>query len=221
MPLHVHCRGDVIADQEIDEASHPTAAAPVPSARPAIGARIRATAVLVVCVGSLAALCSFAWNHRVDASSFDARPVKIDETAWRSVLTVAATAKRGCPPSVPVVVLYVSRSCPHCLAELERWAALVGTGGPEIACTGLAVVAVPNRGSSSTEWLPPELASMLLWDHDGTVARALNVRLVPLAAYVTRQGVAVSRVVGEASDSLTRRHLLELHRISNGDGGPH
>jgi hypothetical protein len=62
---------------------------------------------------------------------------------------------------------------------------------------------------------------MLLWDHDGTVARALNVRLVPLAAYVTRQGVAVSRVVGEASDSLTRRHLLELHRISNGDGGPH
>jgi hypothetical protein len=167
----------------------------------------------------LVALCGYAWRHRVDLSDFERHPYAIQAAAWRSVLTVAATPERACPPSVPVVVIYVSRSCPHCQSELRRWSTLVRDDAPESHCIGLAIVAAPGKSSTSSDWLPRELASLLLWDHDGAIARALDVRLVPLAAYVTGKGIEVSRVVGEASESVTTQHLIDLRRISGGDGG--
>jgi hypothetical protein len=51
-------------------------------------------------------------------------------------------------------------------------------------------------------------------DHDGVVARALNVRLVPLAAYVTGVGVVIAKVVGETSVEATTRRLADLDRIA-------
>jgi hypothetical protein len=186
-----------------------------------MGARSRAAAVVAGCLVAIAAFGSFAFRHRIVGRAVDTAHVKIPPSAWRSLLTVTATAERTCPPSVPLVVLYVSRTCPHCAAELDRWAALVRNDVPEMKCTGIAVVAAPAGGDSRTDWVPPELSAMLLWDHDAEIAHALDVRFVPLAAYVTSQGLAVSRVVGETSESSTAQHLLALRRLSNAERGVH
>jgi hypothetical protein len=83
------------------------------------------------------------------------------------------------------------------------------------------VVTAPAGDATTPDWLPQELRSTLLWDHDAAVAHALDVRFVPLAAYVTESGVTIARVVGETSDSSTALHLSELRRISNGERGIH
>ena len=205
----------------IDDLASPTAVAPDSPARPAFGVRIRtrAAVALLACVASLGSLGSYAWRHRVQASGLEAPPFKIDDAAWRSVLTVAAITEPSCPPSVPLVILYVSGSCLHCRAELLRWSNLVRSGKLEMPCIGLAVVAAPSKVNSPPHWLPAELTSRLLWDHDGTVARALKIRLVPFAAYVTSNGVVIARVVGEASEATTSRHLADLRRVSDADRG--
>jgi hypothetical protein len=200
-----------------------TAAAPVTPARPAVGARLRvpAAAALAACLVSLAGFGRYEWRHRPVAAALDTAPFKIGDAAWRSVLTVATTTESSCPPSVPVVIVYVSKSCLHCRAELERWANLVRTGAPQLSCIGLAIVAAPARSAALADWLPRELAPALLWDHDGTVARTLDVRLVPLAAFVTSTGVVTARTVGEASEASTSGRLAELRRISGARRGVH
>lgn len=207
----------------INDSGSPIAAPPTSPARSAIGvrARARATVVVLASCASLGSLGSYAWRHRIEASGLVAPPFKIENTAWRSVLTVAATREPSCPPSIPVVILYVSGSCVHCQAELGRWANLVRRGAPQLSCIGLAVVAAPGKATSPPHWLPTEIASTLLWDHDGTVARALDVRLVPLAAYVTSKGVVIAKVVGETSEVLTSRHLADLRRTSDASRGVH
>jgi hypothetical protein len=212
----------VTAGTVINDLASPTAVAPDSPARPAFDVRIRtrAAVALLACVASLGSLGSYAWLHRVGASELEAPPFKIDDAAWRSVLTVAATKEPSCPPSAPLVILYVSGSCFHCQAEIMRWSNLIRSGTPEMRCIGLAVVAAPRKANSPPHWLPAELTSRLLWDHDGTVARVLHVRLVPLAAYVTSTGVVITRVVGEASnEETTIRHLLDLRQISDADKG--
>jgi hypothetical protein len=200
-----------------------TAVAPGAPARQAAGTRSRVCAgvALFACLASAGWLGSYAWRHRVNVNALGAPPFKISDAAWRSVLTVATTTDRACPPSVPVVILYVSSSCLHCQAELRRWSDLVQRHAPELACTGIAVVATPNKAVSLHEWLPVQLASMLLWDHDATVGRALEVRLVPLAAYVTSKGTVSAKVIGETSEASTGQHLADLRRFSDGERGVH
>jgi hypothetical protein len=171
--------------------------------------------VIMACAAALAALSSFAWGHRVDPNELAQHRFKLPAPVWRSILSVTETTRRSCPPSVPVVVLYVSRTCEHCRQELLRWASLVRSGAAELGCAGVVVAAAPGHSATTTDWLPPELVPMLLWDHDRTVAHALDVRMVPLAAYVSNKGVVMSRVVGETSESITAKRLAEL-RTFNG-----
>ena len=217
----VHHCGDVTAANHTDHDAASVAAAPERPARRAIGAKSRAAAVFVTCLVTIAAFGSYALRHQMAGRAVDTTRLKLPPSAWRSLLTVTATAQRTCPASVPVVALYVSRKCPHCMAELERWAALVRTDAPEMRCTGIAVVAAPQAAGSSNDWLPPELSAMLLWDHDAALAHALDVRFVPFAAYVTSRGLTVARVVGETSESSTAQHLLALRRLSNEERGVH
>jgi hypothetical protein len=91
----------------------------------------------------------------------------------------------------------------------------------EIACVGLVIVARPAKGLVSTDWLPPELAPMLVWDHDAEIATALGVHLVPLASFITANGTEVTRVLGEESAPAVATHLLELRRWTGGHGGTH
>lgn len=178
-----------------------------------------AAVALLVCLASLGWFGVYEWRHRPVLGVLDAPPFKMSDAAWRSILTVATTTESSCPPSVPVVVVYVSASCIHCRAELERWASLVRNGARQLSCIGLAVVAAPGRSTPTADWLPHELAPTLLWDHDGTVARTLDVRLVPLAAYVTSNGVVTARAVGEASETSTSERLADLRRISGARRG--
>ena len=221
MCLFLHQCGDVTAANCTDHGEASVAAAPEHPARLATGARTRAAAVFVAGLAAVAAFGSYALSHQMVGRAVDTARVKLPPSAWRSLLTVTATAERTCPPSVPVVVLYVSRKCPHCMAELDRWATLVRNDAADMRCTGIAVVAAPAGADSPTDWVPRELSAMLLWDHDAEVAHALDVRFVPLAAYVTSQGVTVARVVGETSESSTAQHLLELRRLSNEERGIH
>jgi hypothetical protein len=176
---------------------------------------------LAMSAAALAALSSFAWGHRVDPTELAQRTFKLPAPVWRSVLSVTETTNRACPASVPVVVLYVSSTCQHCKEELRRWASLVRTRATELGCVGLVVAATPGSAAVSTDWVPPELTPMLLWDHDRAVAHALDVRMVPLAAFVTSKGVVVSRAVGEVSESITAKHLADLRRTFSREGGPH
>jgi hypothetical protein len=214
---------DVITHTDSYDAFPAATVAPAPPARPAAGtmSRTRATLALLGVIATLGALWRQSDRYRDDPYGLARPPFKLEAKAWRSVLTVAATTERSCPASVPVVALYVNASCPHCRAELRRWANLLGSGAPQVACIGVAVVAAPSRTPGTTDWVPPELLPMLLWDHDGTVAGALQVRLVPVTAYVTRSGVVVERVIGEASEQSTLPRLDRLHQTSNdGRGAP-
>jgi hypothetical protein len=183
--------------------------------------RTRATLALLAIIAALVALWRQSGRYRDDPYGLARPPFTLEGKAWRTVLTAASTKERSCPASVPVVALYVNASCPHCRAELLRWANLLRSGAPRVACIGIAVVAAPSRTQGATDWVPPELVPMLVWDHDGTVAAALQVRLVPVTAYVTKNAVVVARVVGEASEQSTLVRLDRLHQTSNdGRGAP-
>jgi hypothetical protein len=218
--VHLRRGRDVIAGDPAGNVRLSMATAPARPARSTIAARASAVALLALGLFSLVTLGSFAWGHRIDTGGVDAVPVKLPAATWRSLLTVAVTTGRACPPSVPVAVLYVNRSCAHCRAELDRWASLVRERAPSISCVGLVVASAPARTPSSTRWLPTELAPMLLWDHDGSIARALSVRVVPLVSFINSHGAEVSRSVGEVSRSSTIERLNELRRISGGAGAP-
>ncbi len=200
----------------------PIAAAPE-LARRAIGVRTRvvAGAVAIGCVAAVAWLGTYAWRHRIEPGALNAAPLKLGDEMWRSVLTVAGAPGQPCPPSTPVAILYVSRTCVHCEAELERWAQLVRRGAPQLTCIGIAVVAPFAKTASANDWLPPELAPMLLWDRDGSIARTLDARLVPLVAFTTDAGVVTARSVGESSEAATLRRLVELRRASDTERGGH
>jgi hypothetical protein len=197
------------------------AAAPESPARRAIGVRARALAgtVLIACVTAVAWLGVYAWHHRIEPVTLDPAPFKLGEAAWRSVLSVARAPGQPCPPSTPVAILYVTRTCVHCAAELARWAHLVRRGAPELACIGIAVVAPLASTTAASDWLPPELAPMLLWDRDGSIARTLDARLVPLVAFATPTGVVTARSVGESPEAATIRRLVALRRASDTEHG--
>jgi hypothetical protein len=197
------------------------ATAPQFRARSPRGARRRAAAVLLAGAAAFAELGAYAWHHRIDVARSDADPVKLPAPAWRSLLTASATPEGRCTPSVPIAVLYVSRTCQHCQAELARWAAMVRRKAPPISCVGLVIVARPGDANVSADWVPPELSPMLLWDRNAEIASALGVRAVPLASYITPDGTEIAMALGEQSEAAIANHLLELHRSSRRLGGTH
>ncbi len=208
---------------DITNEESPIAAAPESSARRAIGVRpcILAGAVVIASVAAIGWLGTYAWRHRIEPGALSAAPLKLGDAVWRSVLGVARAPGQPCPPSTPVAILYVSRTCVHCEAELERWAQLVRTGAPQLSCVGIAVVAPFAQTAQANDWLPPELAPMLLWDRDGSIARTLDARLVPLVAFTTGAGVVTARSVGESTETATLQRLVELRRASDTEHGDH
>lgn len=217
MREHVRRRCDVSGETVSDDRRGVTAPGDRAACeRPASGARARryATVVMLACVASAVTFAAYGWRLRGATRPLSSAPFRIDESAWRAVLTVATTSDRFCPASVPVVIVYINSSCRHCKAELERWADLVRAHALQLRCVGLAIVSAPGSTRSAAEWLPRELIPALLWDHDGTVGRALEARLVPLAAYVSNSGIVIARVPGEASEMQTSQHLAALRRTT-------
>lgn len=202
--------------------SRPSAsAAPDVSARREARPRVRALAGALL-VGAAVVAGSFgryAWRHRIEAAARVTVPFALSDTVWRAVRSAAHTAGTSCPPHAPVAILYVSRSCAHCKAELLRWAGLMHNGAPEMDCVSIAVVAPFAELSPADTWLPTGMERTLLWDRDGSIARALDARLVPVAAFVSSAGVVRVRVIGESSEAATlerMRTLLWFSRIESG-----
>ena len=83
----------------------------------------------------------------------------------------------------------------------------------------IAVVAPFSNPALASGWPPAALAPMLLWDRDGSVARALDARLVPIVAFVTEDGVVRARAVGESSEAATVERLRSLRWLSNIESG--
>jgi hypothetical protein len=194
--------------------------APAFPARPRVRAssRTRATVALLAMIAALGAFWSQSYRYKDDPHGLARPPFSLAPGAWRSILAVAATTNALCPRPLPLVVLYVSASCPHCRAELRRWSHLLQSA-PQADCIAFAVVAAPSTDQAPTGWIPSRLARTLMWDRDGRVARALQVRLVPVTAYVTPQGVAVARVVGEVSEQSALQQVHALLRASNDHRG--
>lgn len=199
------------------------AAAPAKLARRAAAGRAHLLAgLLVACVAAGGGwLTVFAWRHRVASSLRDRSPFALEDTVWRTVKAAARVSGRRCPPNVPVAVLYVSRSCVHCEAELARWGQLVRDGAPEVACVAIAVVAPYAKSSPAGVWLPPELSNRLKWDRDGAIGRAVDARLVPVVVFVTSTGVVRARTVGESSEAATLERLRTLRSLSTIESGGH
>jgi len=211
--------GGHVTDVE-DRSRSEAAAAPEGPARRAVAGPLRALAgaLLIGATAAAASLGWFTWRHRV-ASAMQVRvPYPLGDAVWKTVQAGARTSTTRCPPPVPVAVLYVSRSCAHCEAELSRWAGLIRHGSPQLSCVAIAVVA-PYAGPVADPWLPTELARSLLWDRDGSIARALDARLVPVAAFVTGAGVVRERAVGEASEVATLERLKSLRWFANIERG--
>lgn len=207
---------------EVDPLTQAHAAvAPEGPARRAAAGRMRAFAgaMLIGATAAAGSLGWFAWRHRVTEATSHRTPFPLDGAAWKAVRSAAREHGTACPLPVPVAVLYVSRSCTHCEAETRRWAALIRNGSSQFNCVAIAVVAPAAQASPADAWLPAELAPALLWDRDGSIARALDARLVPVAAFVTSSGVVRERAVGEASEATTLERLRSLHWFANVERG--
>jgi hypothetical protein len=101
------------------------------------------------------------------------------------------------------VLLYVSQTCPHCLRELESWAASFAAGGFSRLPT---VVLSPSSDTRDTSYLPPAFRESWVHDRDGMVARRLKVRAVPFVAVLGDGGTVVAARAGRSSG----RRIQEL-----------
>ncbi len=112
-------------------------------------------------------------------------------------------------PRVPGdVLLYVSQACPHCLRELESWAASrLVPGSSRLP----AVVLSPDSDTVDTSYLPPVFRRSWIHDRDGSVARTLEIRAVPFVAVFDGGGTVVEARAGRSSDQRIRELLQRLN----------
>ena len=102
----------------------------------------------------------------------------------------------------PAAVMYVDRSCVHCKAELQRWAAAAATRDERV---DFWVIASPSSVMDGATWVPPSLRDRTVWDGDGSVARALGVNAVPVTFWL--DGADTVRIVDIGQT--TRQTLIE------------
>lgn len=131
-------------------------------------------------------------------------------SAWRpdgSVWRVDGTLRR------PTVVLYVTWSCPHCRAELERWRKVLARGPVE---PELAIWVVAEKPAPPELELPDALRVRVLRDRDAATARVLGIEVVPTTVSIAPGGTVVERVRGETSVERVRRLVERLRGTSAG-----
>ncbi|MHB1265382.1 MAG: thioredoxin domain-containing protein [Gemmatimonadaceae bacterium] len=105
------------------------------------------------------------------------------------------------------VLLYVADACAHCRQELARWDSLVATGAMDPDRLQAVLVIAPSRPPMQHLARFPHLTIL---DRQGTLASALNVRVVPLTYWLDRrdQVRAVTRGQQLPADILRRYHAM-------------
>lgn len=158
-------------------------------------ARKTRAVMTVIGVGVLCVTPLFILNNAMQRS-------EIPEPPWSfpTVTAQSADGKKWNVPvelGAPVAVIYVSQSCLHCKAELERWSTTVG----EVGMDKLWVVASSDSDIESLDWVPSPLRSRTVKDGDGSVAEALGVRLVPATFWIDDANVVQFVKVGQSSSA--------------------
>ncbi len=138
------------------------------------GMRLPAVAVLGTVVLSIGGL-----TIGVSATRGPAREPPFDAGPLVGVVAGMPSEIRG-----PAILLYVDDACPYCAEELARWEAAAGARQPTVLPTIVVSPQSDPRGAA----VPPALRSGLVHDRDGSIARALGIRVVPFRALVSASG---------------------------------
>jgi hypothetical protein len=107
--------------------------------------------------------------------------------------------------------MFVSETCKHCRAELERWAS-IAVAHPQLF-SEMEVVVITAVPLNREGIVPAALPHRHIHDNDGAIAAAVNVRVVPLIAFVSANGIVERVTVGQNSVSQIITWLANL----NGD----
>ncbi len=154
------------------------------------------------------------WKAKSDA--LRGRALKPHPTPYRltsSVLELIAAPEEASQPSRPVsrALMFVSETCRHCRAELERWAS-VAIAYPQLF-SEIEVVVITAVPLNRKGIVPAALPHRHIYDKEGAIAAAVNVRVVPLVAFVSANGIVERVAVGQNSASQVVTWLANL----NGD----
>ncbi len=178
--------------------------------KPAVspGRRAAGAAVLLALVATGALAFAAARHHREGAPL--RAPFPFPRGAARSP-EASGWLHAGARPG-PAIVVYVSRTCPHCHAELERWASLAGTEPGLLRAVDFTVVVAGAPTGTIGTLVPAVPGSRLLFDPDGRLGRALHLRYVPYVLYVDAAGIVRRTRSGEVPRDSIRRELLTFER---------
>lgn len=161
-----------------------------------------AAVVLVLATGALAWGTLSASRARSRTARFQP-PFPLDEVTVTAPDGAVVRLEAG--DSARLVVLYVSWTCPHCDAEMRRWAALL----ERKTWPGLELRIVAGDPPPPGRRLPRSLRGKVFVDADRSVARVLGASAVPTTAFVLG-GMVLRRVRGETSLSEIRRRVESL-----------
>jgi hypothetical protein len=107
--------------------------------------------------------------------------------------------------------MFVSETCRHCRAELERWAS-IAIAHPQLF-SEIEVVVITAVPLNRKGIVPAALPHRHIYDKGGAIAAAVNVRVVPLVALVSATGIVERVAVGQNYASQVIAWLANL----NGD----
>lgn len=105
----------------------------------------------------------------------------------------------------PALVLFVSPTCAHCLAELPRAQAIAKAADAHV----VAVFVAGNGDAASEVVQRTKFAGTVLVD-DGTLRRQYNVTQVPYTLVLDRDGSAHAALLGEQDDGALRDALAAI-----------
>ncbi len=108
----------------------------------------------------------------------------------------------------PVIVLYVSSTCPHCHAELARLA--TNEALRRLSERGVPIVIIAPVDSRRMREKLPGLDVHALDDEDGAIRRRLSVRSVPAMLMFDSAGRVLTTQVGETSEKVSNAQLARF-----------
>lgn len=156
-----------------------------------------------------AAAATLAWEGRSGAHR--ARALKPHPTPYRlapKVLELIAAPNEVLRP-VSRALLFVSETCWHCRAELDRWTS-IAIAHPQLF-SAIEVVVITGAPLTRKGFVPAELPHRHIYDREGAIAAAINVRVVPLVAFVSGDGVVSRVAAGQNAPSQIFTWLANLN----------
>lgn len=177
------------------------------------GAATKRSLALLALLAVAAALVAFGAEGRSGAGLEPGRTVPFDPGTLTGAGIGGVTVRVA--RDQPVALLYVDEQCPYCARELRAWEDELGGSAPNAAPR---VVLSPRSGRAYLREVAPSLAARALHDVDGSIARALGLRGVPLLVLTDTEGAVVSATAGVSSEK-RRREVATMLNIPRRESG--